>query len=147
MADLAGCSWFLKLVKAKLRKFKQAGIVLHHSVHTFSVSVKKASISSSVVFVVKRGSSSFFLPPALSFMTGVALKEWYSVYQIIRMVQGWAKEKAISSENWAETFHYIVPRWDVKCWRGCVKCQSRQRPSYRKIHKRIIAHPVIGWFA
>ena len=31
---------------------------------------------------------------------------------------------------------------DVKCWRGCVYCLSQQRPSYRKINKRIISHPV-----
>ena len=32
MAALAGCGWLLKLAGAKPRKFKQAGILLHHSV-------------------------------------------------------------------------------------------------------------------
>ena len=40
----------------------------------------------------------------------------------------------------------LVPRWDVTCWRGFVYCLSQQRPSYRKINKRIIAHPVIRYW-
>ena len=36
----------------------------------------------------------------------------------------------------------ILPRWDMKCWRGCMYCLSQQRPSYRKNDKRITAHPV-----
>ena len=40
-----------------------------------------------------------------------------------------------------------VPRWDMKRWRGRVYCLSQQCPSYRKINKRIISHPVTFFLA